>query len=386
MNEKSNNTCNYCQHDPNIIEDRSLLYDIPCNLPKFPPTIALGEVIGVNPNSRETVKYVLREISNQCMGGSLRKWIRIGCDGVPYNIAVKLLDEIYVCSNCSSHIDLKEQSIEDHVNRSPDCNDADKPKLFDSILLVPGPGHIELNILRAVFSFTRKIFMEKLADMLGFSSKAAKEFIIGCGNHHISWQILRIVIAALGAELFRVYVINCKKSLKTPSSVHFAQWKKNVVNPNFNFYYDLVFKLLVGLKCFRCGIRQNNTNYMLAGRQTVAPIMYTGRHTIYQNLLLNDRTVRTAAPSEVRDFITNNESYSRSGEPNKGEGGDYITENENRALKSHLPPGVPTLNSWVEASRNDENLKQNRKSVFQRLGIRDPGTEQTATFNVELEV
>jgi hypothetical protein len=114
--------------------------------------------------------------------------------------------------------------------------------------------------------------------------------------------------------------------------------------------------------------------------------MYTGRHTIYQNLLLNDKTVRTAAPSEVRDFITNNEAYSRSGEPNKGEGGDYITENENRALKSHLPPGVPTLHSWVEASRNDENLKQNRKSVFQRLGIRDPGTEQTATFNVELEV
>ena len=55
--------------------------------------------------------------------------------------------------------------------------------------------------------------MEKLADMLGFSSKAAKEFIIGCGNHHIYWQILRIGIAALGAELFRIYVINCKKSL-----------------------------------------------------------------------------------------------------------------------------------------------------------------------------
>lgn len=113
---------------------------------------------------------------------------------------------------------------------------------------------------------------------------------------------------------------------------------------------------------------------MFVGRPTVAPIMYTGRHTIYQNLLLNDMTVRTAAPSEVRDFITNNEAYSRSGEPNKGEGGDYITENENRALKSQLPPDVPTLNSWVETSRNDENLKQNRKSVFQRLGIRDPGT------------
>lgn len=169
------------------------------------------------------------------MGGSLRKWIRIGCDGVPYNIAVKLLDGIYVCSNCSSHIDLKEQFIEDHLNRSPDCNDADKPKLFDSNLLGPGPGHIELNILGAVFSFTRKIFMEKIADMLGFSSKAAKEFIIGCGNHHICWQILRIGMAALGAELFRVYVINCKKSLKTPHQFTLHSGKRMWIIPTLIF-------------------------------------------------------------------------------------------------------------------------------------------------------
>jgi hypothetical protein len=53
--------------------------------------------------------------------------------------------------------------------------------------------------------------------------------------------------------------------------------------------------------------------------------------------------VRTKAPIEIKEFIENNEAYSRSGKQHVAEGGNYITENENRALKSHLPPGVPTL-------------------------------------------
>ena len=29
------------------------------------------------------------------------------------------------------------------------------------------------------------------------------------------------------------------------------------------------------------------------------------------------------------------------GDPSKGDGGDYVTENEKRQLKKHLSPGVP---------------------------------------------
>lgn len=71
-------------------------------------------------------------------------------------------------------------------------------------------------------------------------------------------------------------------------TTNFTKWKENVVNPNYHFYFDLVFKLLLGLKCYRNGVRQNNSNYMLAGRQAVAPIMFNGKHMIYQNLLLRD--------------------------------------------------------------------------------------------------
>ena len=37
----------------------------------------------------------------------------------------------------------------------------------------------------------------------------------------------------------------------------------------------------LGLWCFRNGIRCNNSNLLLAGRQKVAPIMYCGNHYIY---------------------------------------------------------------------------------------------------------
>ena len=55
----------------------------------------------------------------------------------------------------------------------------------------------------------------------------------------------------------------------------FVHWKNNtVVNPN------LVFKNMLGTKCFRSGIRRNNSSVALAGRQKVVPTMFLGKHDI----------------------------------------------------------------------------------------------------------
>ena len=52
------------------------------------------------------------------------------------------------------------------------------------------------------------------------------------------------------------------------------------------------------------------------------------------------------------------------GQASKGEGGDYVTENENRHLKSHLSPGLPSLKNWQEAARNHNILTKNREIVI----------------------
>ena len=64
------------------------------------PNIKIGVLIDVSPNSRQTIQFVLE---NLCKGGgvgSIRKWVRIGFDGVPYRIASNLRKEILVCSIC----------------------------------------------------------------------------------------------------------------------------------------------------------------------------------------------------------------------------------------------------------------------------------------------
>ena len=50
--------------------------------------------------------------------------------------------------------------------------------------------------------------------------------------------------------------------------------------------------MFLGLKSFRSGIRKNNSKFMLAGRQAVAPLMFIGKHRIYQHIIVRDLQIR----------------------------------------------------------------------------------------------
>ena len=54
----------------------------------------------------------------------------------------------------------------------------------------------------------------------------------------------------------------------------------------------------------------------------------------------------------------------RSGDHSKGEVADHVTESENRHLKSHLSPGVPSLKNWQEAARNHNIHTKNLEMLF----------------------
>ena len=68
------------------------------------------------------------------------------------------------------------------------------------------------------------------------------------------------------------------------------------------------------------------------------------------------------------------------------EGGDYVTENENRHLKSHLSPGVPSLKNWQEAARNLDILTKNREMLFKRFSITYPSSEDSSVFHFDNEI
>jgi hypothetical protein len=362
--------------------------DVPNGHPAEKPSIKMGEIIGVNPNSKASLKVVLAKLSEQAGIGKEREWVRIGFDGVPYRMVDNIIKTHVVCDVCGAEVDLSKMSFVLHVETNhPGMMDIGHKLLYGHLLLVPRAGHIEKNFLLAIFKLCRYVFLEYLANCLGFRSKRAKDFALGCSNHHVAWQMLTISLEALARELLYVYVQDCQQRDIQPTTNGFSPWReKEVFNPNFNLIHDIVFNLLLGLKCYRSGIRRNNTDYALAGRQKVAPIMYLGKHAIYQQLLLTDMKIRVEAPEEVRDYIRRNEAFSRTGDSTRGEGGDYVTEAENRTLKNNLPPGVPTEESWRVASRLDRHLKKLRTSVFERARIKDPNLEMGTTFQFEQEI
>ena len=194
---------------------------------------------------------------------------------------------------------------------------------------------MEKNLL-SIFKLCKDIFLGRLAYILGFRSLKVKEFIFTCGDHHISWQILQVYEAFASKFLF-LYVTDCNQKGSLTTAKGFVQWRNNhVVNPMHNFSYDLLFNLLLGMMCHRAGIRRNNSTFALCGRQKVTPIMFTGKHNIYQPLIMNDMRIRVEALTKVKSYIKHNESFNRYGDHFRGEGGDYVTNIENKHLKSHF--------------------------------------------------
>ena len=111
--------CLACGYTSKNYLSREILYeDIAEHHPKELPNIKIGEIIDVNPNSRQTIKLVLDNLCKQGGVSSIRKWIRIGFDGVPYRIALNLREEILVCSICKSQIDTIVSSFESHVKEN----------------------------------------------------------------------------------------------------------------------------------------------------------------------------------------------------------------------------------------------------------------------------
>ena len=109
-----------------------------------------------------------------------------------------------------------------------------------------------------------------------------------------------IVFEAFAKELIHVYREHCNGEGVLPDSSQLMIWHNGrVINLNFNFYYDLIFMIMLGLKSYRAGIRCNNSDHAIAGRQAVAPLMFIGNHLIYQTLFINDMQIRVEASPEV---------------------------------------------------------------------------------------
>ena len=61
-----------------------------------------------------------------------------------------------------------------------------------------------------------------------------------------------MIYEALADELVYVYLIECTNGAIACNVDNFVQRRNSkIVNPNYNFYYDLTFNLLLGFICYR---------------------------------------------------------------------------------------------------------------------------------------
>ena len=108
------------------------------------------------------------------------KWTIIGCDGLPYLLASRLIEN------------------NDHLKH---------------ILLEPGLGHYEINITKTCLRLLWDVGLSDLGKQLGYNSIKAQSACQSANDHHKAWQMLTIFFEATVDELLVPYVKYTEKKL-----------------------------------------------------------------------------------------------------------------------------------------------------------------------------
>ena len=205
---------------------------------------------------------------------------------------------------------LENEHLETHTASEHLAEKVISRKWYNWVLLRQGLGHIEMNMCKAVFKLMWVPVLRHVANIMGFKSPRTMMFIQGCGDNHLAWQLIRIVLETITKELMVPYV-RCRMKMKKEITVgDYKVWMDSATNSNYQLYQKFV-NILITLSQMSAGIRRNNCRSMLAGRQRVAPIMFLGSgHHIYQRLLLRDMISREEQPPAVRQYVEKTTSYS----------------------------------------------------------------------------
>ena len=131
----------------------------------------------------------------------------------------------------------------------------------------------------------------------------------------------------MSRELLVPYVRSVLDKDEKPTVDGYQKWfDENVNCQKYLFAYHVAFSFLLSFKLYNEGVRKNNSAAMMAARITFAPLFYIAHHPKYQHLHLRDLVQRVRYPPEIEEYISLNESFSRSGKPNKAQGADFIPE------------------------------------------------------------
>ena len=341
-----------------------------------PPKLTVGKPVFVNPCSYEAVAHVFREIGRQAgirRYGGEREWMTVVCDGLPYVMGYQLIEKLYVCSVCKdTHFGhtagQKHQSGHEAVGQA--CTLYQE---FEWLLLQPGPGHIEMNMLKGFVKLMWIPYWETMVEIFNYRSENAKRSAKKVTDHHKGFTLARIAREAWAAELLLPYI---RKNIAAGVPVHqltitdFLSFCSESVSKNYAFMLDMTFTLLDSLFVYRAGVRAGLPSLMDLGRNMYAPLWSARSHPMYRQLEVYDSIVSECMPQSIKAFIEKTKSINTSGIPYTGEGADFKLEEVNRGIQ-HWIPAVPQDKDWLQACANYKTIGDLRMSTLASMGLTD---------------
>jgi hypothetical protein len=174
------------------------------------------EPIFLNPNSYDTLAKIFRIIGKKsgiqqyCPNGE-RAWLAVVCDGSPFIIGIRLVRKYFLCPICDAPVVGRTECLSHVANFHPwEDNPLDLTFNFKSefnwLLLLPGPGHIEMNMIKTFVKFTWPVFWEYLVEIFNFKSEAAKKAAMNVSDHHKGWSLCLIAFEACAKELIVPFI------------------------------------------------------------------------------------------------------------------------------------------------------------------------------------
>ena len=223
----------------------------------------------VDPASEAALKEVTEGVRRLCLTGG-RKWTIIHSDGVPYVQLSEMQDDIFKCTHCEVELDKRnfensvnfEASKEEHL-RQHELTTSFVPK-FDDIIILPGPGHIELNMGRKLLNLLWTPLLSDYVTALGFRSVNAQNVVRRGIDHHRTRQILQTTLDALSRELLVPYVRYCLHAGFEASTTGYTAWIENdVEDSNYLFLYHMAFMYLLAFNLYNEATCKNHGDLML---------------------------------------------------------------------------------------------------------------------------
>ncbi|RIB16612.1 hypothetical protein C2G38_2189483 [Gigaspora rosea] len=220
------------------------------------PDILVPDPLSINPNSIANVQKVLdhiKEISK--INKDERKWIAVVCDEISYCYAQKFKNN------------------------------------YPEILLIPGPLHEKMNMLKA--------FVE--LNWYNIISLKLLSYFKKCIDHHKAWDsVCNIYRHSVAMELVWPYV----DSNPNPTVNGYLNLAKNQNDDLYKLKYE---QAIIN---FHDGVRSNQPLLKSAARRAFAPIWFAKRHPIYQEIEVADEEQLMRLHSEIRKLIELNSAVS----------------------------------------------------------------------------